>query len=64
MIVLFLVEICDAGMKKPAGLVAGGLCESLDLSGRLLQAMAVRRHGIPMMMVMTVMAVALHLFQS
>ncbi|MGO9318741.1 MAG: hypothetical protein ACLPXT_04675 [Terracidiphilus sp.] len=32
-----------------------------DLSGRLLQAMAVRRHGISMMMVVTVMAVALHL---
>jgi hypothetical protein len=35
-----------------------------DLSGRLLQAMAVRRHGVPMMMVVTVMAVALHLNQS
>jgi hypothetical protein len=64
MFVLFLVEICESGMKKPAGLVAGGLCVSLDLSGRLLQAMAVRRHGVPMMMMVTVMAVALHLFQS
>jgi hypothetical protein len=35
-----------------------------DLSGRLLQAMAVRRHRVPMMMVVTVMAVALHLIQS
>jgi hypothetical protein len=41
-----------------------GLCVSLDLSGRLLQAITVRRHGGPMMMVVTVMAVALHLFQN
>jgi hypothetical protein len=41
-----------------------GLGVSLDLSGRLLQAMAVRRHGVSMMMVVTMMAVALHLFQS
>jgi len=40
--------------------VAGGLV-FLDLSGRLLQAMTVRRHGSSMMMVVTVMAVALHL---
>jgi hypothetical protein len=32
-----------------------------DLSGRLHQAMAVRRHGGSMMMVVAVMAVALHL---
>jgi hypothetical protein len=51
-------------MKKPAGLVAGGLGVCLDLSGRLLQAMAVRRHGGLMMMVVTVMAVSLHLLQS
>jgi len=35
-----------------------------DLSGRLLQAMAVRRHGCPMMMVMAVMAEVLHLLPS
>jgi hypothetical protein len=35
-----------------------------DLSGRLHQAIAVRRHGGSMMMVMTVMAVALHLFKG
>jgi len=35
-----------------------------DLSGRLVQAMAVRRHGCRMMVVMTMMAVALHLFQK
>jgi hypothetical protein len=33
-----------------------------DLSGRLDQAMAVRRHGCPMVMVVAVMAEALHLF--
>jgi hypothetical protein len=65
MFFLFLLgDFFDSGMKKPAGLVAGGLCVSLDLSGRLVQAMAVRRHGVPMMMVVAVMAVALHLFQS
>jgi len=51
-------------IKNPLASVAGGLGVSFDLSGRLLQAMAVRRHGVPMMMVVTVMAVALHLFQS
>jgi hypothetical protein len=35
-----------------------------DLDGRLIQAMAVRRHGGPMMMVVTVMAVALHLLKK
>jgi hypothetical protein len=43
---------------SPAGLV------SFDLSGRLLQAMAVRRHGCPMIMVVNVMAVALHLIET
>jgi F0F1-type ATP synthase membrane subunit c/vacuolar-type H+-ATPase subunit K len=38
-----------------------GLC---FFSGRLLQAIAVRRHGFPMMMVVAVMAEALHLFPS
>jgi hypothetical protein len=62
---LFLCEIFGLGHEKtrwrwsPAGFGV-----SLDLSGRLLQAMAVRRHGDPMMMVVTVMAGALHLFQS
>jgi hypothetical protein len=46
-------------------LIAGGLCVFLEISLAVLaQAMAVRRHGVPMMMVVTVMAVALHLFQS
>jgi hypothetical protein len=35
-----------------------------ELSGRLFQAMAVRRHGCSMMVVMTVMAAALHLFKN
>jgi hypothetical protein len=34
-----------------------------DLSGRLAQAIEVRRHGCPMMMMVTVMAMDLHLFQ-
>src|SRR5271157_3041128 len=47
--------------KSPLASVAGGLQVSFDLSGRLHQAMAVRRHGGSMMVVVTVMAVALHL---
>ena len=35
-----------------------------DLSGRLDQAMAVRRHGSHMMVVMTVIAAALHLIET
>jgi NaMN:DMB phosphoribosyltransferase len=50
-------------MKKPAGIGAGGLGVS-DLSGRLHQAMAVRRHGGSMMVVMAGMAVALHLYKT
>jgi hypothetical protein len=40
-----------------------GLKVSCDLSGRLLQAIAVRRHVVFMMMVMSEMAVVLHLFE-
>jgi hypothetical protein len=62
---LLLIEICDSGHEKnPLAWSPAGSCVSLDLSGRLLQAMAVRRHLGPVMVVMTVMAVALHLFQS
>jgi hypothetical protein len=35
-----------------------------DLDGRLVQAIAVRRHGGPVMMMVTVMAEALHLLQK
>src|ERR1700761_8609531 len=48
-------------MKKPAGVVAGGLGVS-DLCGRLAQAIAVRRHGYPMMVRMAVMVAKLHWF--
>jgi hypothetical protein len=44
--------------------VPAGLGISLDLSGRLVQAMAVRRHVGPVMVVVTVIAVALHLFKG
>jgi hypothetical protein len=50
--------------KSPLAESPAGLGVSLDLSGRLLQAMAVRRHGSSMMMVVTVMAAALHLNQT
>jgi hypothetical protein len=50
--------------KSPLAESPAGLGDSLDLSGRLLQAMAVRRHGSSMMMVVTVMAAALHLNQT
>jgi len=49
-------------MKKPAGLVRRRAWDSSDLSGFSVQAMAVRRHGGSMMVVMAGMAVDLHLF--
>jgi hypothetical protein len=51
-------------MKKPTSGSRRRAWLLFDLSGRLLQAMAVRRHGCPMMMVVTVMAEALHLFSN
>ncbi|MGA2276045.1 MAG: hypothetical protein ABSG00_00460 [Terracidiphilus sp.] len=51
------------GMKKPAGFSRRRASGFFDLSGRLLQAMTVRRHGTSMMVVMTVMAAALHLIE-
>jgi predicted permease len=60
----FLFRNLVGAAKSPPALVAGGLQVSFDLSGRLIQAMAVRRHGCPLMMVMTVLAVALHLDQT
>jgi hypothetical protein len=59
-----LVEILLGAQKSPLALVAGGLWCSLDLSGLLNQTMAVRRHVGPMMVVVTVMAVALHLSKT
>src|ERR1035438_6924560 len=57
-------SVCPS-VKKPAGLSRRrALGVSLDLSGRLVQAMAVRRHGGSMMVMMTVMAVALHLIKT
>jgi len=50
-----------AKSKSPPASVPAGF-GFFDLSGRLvLQAMAVRRHGFSMMVVVTVMAAALHL---
>jgi hypothetical protein len=54
---LFTAEI-----KKPAGLVAGGLGSFFEPVADLDQAVAVRRHGMSMMVVMAVMVADLHLF--
>jgi hypothetical protein len=51
-------------MKKPAQRGRRRASCFFDLSGRLHQAITVRRHGVSMMMVVTVMAVALHLIQT
>jgi hypothetical protein len=56
---LFQCGFCDKIKSPPACVPAGFVF--FDLSGRLVQAMAVRRHGCPMMVVVTVMAAALHL---
>jgi hypothetical protein len=64
MFFLFLSEICGLRHEKTRWLGRRRAGVSLDLSGRLLQAIAVRRHGRSMMVVMDVMAVALHLPQS
>jgi hypothetical protein len=64
MFFLFRFGIGVSGHEKARWLGCRRACVSLDLSGRLLQAMAVCRHLGPVMVVMTVMAVALHLFQS
>jgi hypothetical protein len=52
------------GKKKPTCEVRRRAWVFLDLSGRLHQAMAVRRHGGSMMVGMAEMAVALHLIQT
>jgi hypothetical protein len=62
--VLIIFLICGGfccKIKSPPASAPAGFGFS-DLSGRLVQAMAVRRHGCPMMVVMmTEMAAALHL---
>src|ERR1035441_6858244 len=58
-----VVFLCSR-KKKPAQRVRRRASELFDLSGRLHQAITVRRHGVSMMMVVTVMAVALHLIQT
>ena len=50
-------------MKKPACVGRRRAVFQISLADSD-QAMAVRRHGIPMMMVVTMMAVALHLFKT
>jgi hypothetical protein len=60
--IVFLIcgGLCCKIKSPPASAPAGS--GFFDLSGRLVQAMAVRRHGCPMMVVMmTEMAAALHL---
>jgi hypothetical protein len=52
-----------AKIKSPPAYMPAGF-GFFDLSGRLVQAMAVRRHGSSMMVVMTVMAAALHLSKN
>ena len=58
------MEFRLGGAKKPAGLVRRRAWYLSDLDGRLVQATAVRRHGGSMMVVVTVMAGALHLFET
>jgi hypothetical protein len=61
--VLIIFLICGGfccKIKSPPASAPAGFGFS-DLSGRLVQAMAVRRHGCLMMVVMTEMAAALHL---
>jgi hypothetical protein len=53
------VWILRQNQSPPACVPAGFVF--FDLSGRLVQAMAVRRHGCPLMVVVTVMTAALHL---
>jgi len=48
-------------MKNPPAWLPAGLILP-DLSGRLVQAVTVRRHGMSMMVVMAVMVAELHLF--
>jgi len=55
--------LCRKKSKSPSASVPAGLNLSISLAV-LVQAMAVRRHGGSMMVVMAVMAAVLHLFQK
>jgi hypothetical protein len=57
----FVMVVFLCGREKARGLSRRRASSFFDLSGRLHQAIAVRRHGVSMMMMVTVMAVALHL---
>jgi hypothetical protein len=57
----FLVWISAGTLKNPPAWVAGGLQVSSISLAVLDQAIAVRRHGGSMMVVMAEMAAALHL---
>jgi hypothetical protein len=65
-LIVFPVYVNSAAKSKARRLLRRRAFWFFDLSGRLIQiqAMAVRRHGCPMMVVMTVMAAAEHLFQN
>jgi hypothetical protein len=60
-LILFYCLLKFVALKSPLASVPAGWCKSFDLSGRLPQAMAVRRHGCSMMMVAAVMVAVLHL---
>jgi hypothetical protein len=64
MLIVFLNLVNSAAKSKAHRLLCRRALSLFDLCGRLVQAMAVRRHGCPMMVVMTVMAAAVHLSQK
>jgi hypothetical protein len=57
-------EFVRVETKKPAGIGRRRAWVFPDLSGRLRQAMEVRRHGGRVVAVMTVMVAALHLTET
>jgi hypothetical protein len=63
-LILFSVEFLGWEREKARRLSGRRAWYLSDLDGRSVQAMAVRRHGDPMMMGMAGMAVALHLFSK
>jgi hypothetical protein len=62
-VILFLVLIEICGTKKPAGFNAGGLGCFRSL-WPITSGHGSRRHGGPMMVVVTVMVAVLHLIKS